>query len=278
MLESGSRHRRISQWLPVNPFRRLIRLSCAARMVGRQQAARSEKELAGYDAGRAYSNRVRVALITANLGRIDPDLQCHHCDQVLPEGWEFDRYYFTEANFPLRPNAMHPRLQAKIPKMFGWKILPGYDYYIWLDAAFSLSHEGSVMWLVGQCRKADLAIFRHPERNSIQEELEYVEAKMSEGLEYLINRYAGEPMREQVQTYLQDKRFVDNGLFAGGAFIYRDNPLARQLLSDWFSHCCLHSVQDQLSLPYLVQLTGCRVRRFNENELNNPYVKYHWSH
>jgi hypothetical protein len=61
---------------------------------------------------------------------------------------------FTDANFPPRPLAMTSRLQAGIPKMFGWQLRPGHDVYIWIDASRGLLRDDSVAWFLEQLEPA----------------------------------------------------------------------------------------------------------------------------
>lgn len=174
---------------------------------------------------------------------------------------------------------MRPILQAKIPKMFAWQMIPECDFYIWCDACITLSHHDTVAWLLEQLGDADIAFFKHPEgRNSVQSELDYMENCMNtpgamQG--YLMERYHGEPMRNQVETYLKKPGFVDDHLYAGGVFIYRNNVHTFAMLESWFMQNLLHSIQDQLSLPYVLAQSNCEVKTIDENIYDNIYVQRH---
>lgn len=215
---------------------------------------------------------MKVAVITANVGSIDPVFE--NVEQTPSEGWEVTIHKYTGDSLR-RGLAFKPRMQAKIPKMLGWQLVPDMDYYIWLDAAFTLARPDSVEWLVRRCGDADMTVFKHPVRQTILQELEFMEGLWDE---YLSSRYEGEPMREQVETYLKDPQFRDTFLCTMGAFIYRNTPRAQKTLKEWFMQNCLWSVQDQLSFPYVVQVKGCEINVMKEHPLQNEYVKYHWSH
>ena len=45
-------------------------------------------------------------------------------------------------------------------------------------------------------------------------------------------------------------------------------------MKEWFYHNCLWSVQDQLSLPYLLQKFKTNYKLFKGNVYNNEYTKY----
>ena len=155
-----------------------------------------------------------------------------------------------------RINAMHPRLRAKMPKMLQWSDFPGYDYYIWVDSKLRMDNPKAAESLVKACSDKDACFYRHSARNSIRLELEHVIDNLNNGSQYLIDRYAGEDMAGQVSSYLADSNFVDHSLFECGAFVYSSRVVQNpdlNLFKEWFYHNCIWSVQDQLSLPYLLQ-------------------------
>lgn len=220
---------------------------------------------------------MRIAYLSANLGYIDLDLQRRH----TPQSVEADFFYFTELNYPLRDSAMSPRLQAKIPKMLGWDMVPGYDVYIWADACITLSSPDAIAWLLAQLGDNDMALFRHQDkRTSIRDEISFMEEHMegrsgdNYARDYLNERYATEPMREQIARYLQDPEFPDDKLFSAGMFIYRPSGLVKATLKEWFYHCCRWSVQDQISLPYILEKSGLKVSTIDEGITTNPWVRY----
>lgn len=225
----------------------------------------------------------RIAFISANLGKIDPYLQDMHVKQVLPKGIKLDFFYFDETNFPLRDSAMLPRLQAKIPKMTGWDLVPGYDIYIWADAVITLSSNNAVKWMFDKLGNADIALFRHQDnRTSIAEELSFMQNHMSGATgndfaeEYLNSRYKTEPMKEQVTKYLLDQEFSDDSLYSAGLFIYRNTNKMQIAMLDWLLHNVLYSVQDQLSLPYILQKHRCVVNTIDAEIVNNEITEYYW--
>lgn len=227
----------------------------------------------------ATGNAVRLALISAQLGGERKNLSCDYLRQELPAGWTLDTFFFDDFNFPPRPS-LSPRLQAKIPKMLGYELVPGYDFYIWIDSSFVLSHPGAAAWFVRSLAENDIAVFRHPHRGSIAEELSYLEQALAEGEPYLVQRYRGEPLREQVELYLSDPSFRDDALYALGAFVYRKEMLARpgaNLFPLWYYHNARYTIQDQLSFPYLsatLAATGLRQGILPGGIFDNPYIAF----
>lgn len=180
----------------------------------------------------------------------------------------YDFIRLDDSNFPTRHKSMHPRLVGKIPKMLAWELYPWYDIYIWIDAPFSMKKSTSLQWYLDQLGDKQAAFFKHPNRDSVVQELEFMEELMSKGDGYLLQRYEGEPMGQQVEAYLKDCDYKDNSLFACTSFIYtRDLVINKfdNVLKEWFHHNCRWSVQDQLSLPYLLQKYKITYNVINED-------------
>lgn len=164
---------------------------------------------------------------------------------------------FSEQSHPTRARAMHPRLAGKIPKMLAWATNPGYDYYVWIDSCFALTRPDAVAWFLDQVGDHDAVFFPHRSRTSVAAELEFVLSGMAAGDEYLLDRYGGEDIRNQVAAYLSDSTFEDSRLIEAGAFIYSSRIVqdARSnVMKEWFYQNCRWSVEDQLSLPYVLHL------------------------
>ena len=219
------------------------------------------------------TNDIKIAVISANLGGIDPDYSSEHVKQRLPENVKLDFFNFTNETYPVRGKVMSPRLQAKIPRMMGWKLKPGYDYYVWLDSAITLKHETSIMWLLNQC--ADIALFKHPFLDCIRDEVGFIIQEMSTNNGYLIDRYQYEPLAEQLETYSKDPDFVDDKNFAAGVFMYRNTPETQKFMTTWLMHCVLYSINDQVSFPYVMLKHKCEVNGIEGDIYDNNFFEYH---
>lgn len=154
------------------------------------------------------------------------------------------------------------------PKMLAWQMYGGYDVYLWIDAPFSMKKETSLQWYLDQLGDKDAAFFKHPNRNSIEEEYEFMDTLMSKGDNYLLQRYEGESMGGQVSRYLDDDGYTDDRLFACTSFIYTKKIVENKeynVMKEWFFHNCIWSVQDQLSLPYLLHKFNINYNTINED-------------
>jgi hypothetical protein len=211
---------------------------------------------------------MKTLLLSANLGEFDKPQE--HCLQDLPG---LNMKMFGDDNFPPRSRSMSPRLQARIPKMFGWDLCPDFDYYIWLDASFRLRDGKAARYLTREVDYADFAFYAHPKRHSIREEAEHIQNRIEAGSRYLTDRYKDEDLEGQLRAISQDG-YVDDCLYATMVFAYRPTPRVKNLLTEWWVHTSrFHSV-DQLALPYLLWEHGCSVSVLKGDPYNSPWIEY----
>lgn len=207
---------------------------------------------------------MKTIILTANLGDfdtpVDPVRQTTHVS--------FCR--FTDENFP-PVTGLTPRLQYRLPKMFGWQFMPGYDVYIWLDGSFSLPRGDSVEWLLEQLGDVDMALFKHPWRNTIQEETDHIEEHLRAEKPYITSRYKNGFHQEQLADIKLDKDYVDDRLFTSTAFVYRDSEPVRDALRMWWLHTSRYFTVDQLALPYVTR--NLKVNVIEDNQYKTPYLE-----
>lgn len=188
---------------------------------------------------------MRVAVITANLGAFDATVT-----HVPQEGVEVDVHVFTDADLPPRPLSLSPRLLAKIPKCFALDLRPGYDAYLWIDASLALSRSDSVRWFLDQMDGRTLAIFRHPHRNTVGEEADFLRTKLPHS-RYLQKRYLGEDLDGLMAA--MGPEAVTLPLYAAGCFCYKAQSDVPEALREWWGWVTRYHANDQLSLPYVLQ-------------------------
>jgi hypothetical protein len=216
---------------------------------------------------------IKVAIITANLGDFDPVVE--YTPQLLPADIEMSVFRFHDENFPPRPHAMTPRMQARIPKMFGWQLVPNFDIYIWVDGSCAMLNNESVKWFVDAIRgTTDIVLFKHPDRKSIREEYEYLKQKIGEGNKYLCARYEGEFDDEQMAVIKADFQYTDDMLYASTCFVYKNNRRVHQMLKEWWYHTSRYHIIDQLSLPYVVKNSDCVALSLDINVYAFQYLTY----
>lgn len=204
---------------------------------------------------------MNVYVLTASLGNFDRIEQ--PIEQSMPFGW----WCFKDEDFP--PIAgLSPRLQYRIPKTQGWQIKPGADVYIWLDGSMKFARRDSLEWLVGQLGDGDMAIFKHPDRKTIREEVEYLEAKKDHP--YIKARYENGLHKEQLAE-VDATAYSDDRLWASTLFAYRPNGAVRAMMKDWLYTSVRYFTCDQVALPYLAWCHGVDVREIDLNPFKNEY-------
>jgi hypothetical protein len=177
----------------------------------------------------------KVRIVTADFGN-----HINNFHYNLPNQnstlYDIDYECLTDKNTPSRHNSLHPRTKGKIPKMLDW-VEHDADYYIWFDSKFKVVNDNFVEEIIQDLGDFDLGLIKHPQRDSIKSELEFMEKEMINKNDYLISRYEGERMKEQVNFYLSDSNFVDNKLFGLGFFIYSKKLVENKgynIFTDWF--------------------------------------------
>lgn len=173
-----------------------------------------------------------TAVVSANIGQFE---------KPIDDG----RITITEKEFPLRDKSMTPRLQARIVKTHMWQFVPGYDYYLWIDGSCRLK---SKQWFIDQLGDSDIAVMRHPHRETVVEEAEYLQHRLDIECPYITPRYENEDITGQM---LQINPNLP--LYASTAFIYRDSPKVRAAMRHWYYHIARWHVIDQLSFSWCIK-------------------------
>lgn len=220
----------------------------------------------------------RVAVVSANLGAYDHDVPWPTLE--APLGVEVSVHRFTDANLPPRPMAMTPRLQCGLLKWFGYEFVPGADLYLWIDASCVPTAQAvpwfchRLSWVYDRLQLSDLALFAHPDRQTIRQEYEFMRARLAHpGERYLTSRYRGEWLDEQF-AMIADAGYAEAQLFASTAFMYRPSRVVRELLKEvWYGKTRWH-LHDQLYLAYAVAQSECTVSVIRENYLKCPALTY----
>lgn len=213
---------------------------------------------------------MRIAILSANLGDFDKVVE--PVEQELPEGIESITYHcYTDEDFP-PITGLTPRLQYRIPKYFGWQMFPGYDYYIWLDGGCSFLRSDSVKWYLSQLDKADMALFKHPSRRNIRQEVEHIEEHLQLGKPYITPRYKNGLHKEQLAVIQADKTYKDDKLFASTTFIYQNNARVQAMMHDWWFYQSRYFTCDQVVLPWLFDGWGIKYKTFDQRIYQTGYM------
>lgn len=208
----------------------------------------------------------KVAILSANLNSFDKVVE-----PVKQKGIDFTYHCFTDEDFP-PITGLTPRLQYRIPKMFGWQMFPRYDYYIWLDGSLAITRDDAVKWFLEELGSADIAVFKHPTRKTIQEECDHIEDHLQKGKPYITSRYKNGLHKGQLADIKLDKDYTDDHLYASTAFIYKNSRKVRKTLSYWWSHQSRYYTCDQLAFTYALKDLNVKVIE------ENPFKASHLTH
>jgi len=206
---------------------------------------------------------MKIAVISANLGSFEKPT--HHVEQSTPA----DYFLFNDENFPPRFNAMTPRLQARLVKMFMYQMKPGYHYYIWIDSSCILSHKDSIQWFMNHLEGANMAVFKHPHRNTIGEEAKYIKHRLDIKTSYITSRYENEILDDQMSEINEPGL----PLYATTAFIMRNTYDMHTLMKEWWYGTSRYHIVDQIWLPYAIKKTYCKVNVIPDNFMKCDYIK-----
>jgi hypothetical protein len=209
---------------------------------------------------------MKVCVYSANLGNFDSPKP--NAEQTV--GHEF--CLFTDENFRPRTKSMTPRLQARIVKMFGWQLVPDYDVYIWHDASTRLSRPDTVQWLLDKVQEHDIAVFKHPNRNTVLEEADYLKHRLiiekhEPKRRYVLSRYEGEDIDGALSEVDPNRE-----LFASTVFVYRNFPNVQKALKEWFYYTSRYHSIDQLGLPEAIK--DLRVNVIPDKYMECQYLEH----
>jgi hypothetical protein len=204
---------------------------------------------------------MKLAILSANLNNFDtvkPPV-----DQTLPEGIErIDYHCYTDDDFP-PITGLTPRLQYRIPKLYGWEMFPGYDYYIWLDGGCSLLRPDCVEYYLEQLGDADIAFFKHPTRSNLREEVAHIQEHLDLGKPYITSRYKNGLHQEFLDKILTEG-YPDKTLYASTVFIYRNTDKVSNFLEEWWKLQSRYFTCDQVQLSYALWKHNMDVVTFDQ--------------
>lgn len=210
-----------------------------------------------------------TALITAVYGGYDPI-------RTLPADHGFDEAICVTDGLTdvgegwtviIEPRDEHPRLAAKRPKMLPW-LFTDCEQAVWLDGSFEIASPTFSTWAKNHLLHNDFVVWAHPEnRVDIRQEAEVC---------WYWAKYLDYPIREQVAAYAADGMPENWGLFACGTLGWRFTDQTRALGENWYQEQVRWSIQDQISLPYLLWRDGIRFGVWQANEYDNPYLRLRW--
>lgn len=220
----------------------------------------------------------RVVVITANYGSMD----CvrPQAEQDIAVDWVCvtDQPSFPPLPWrsaPRKAAVLDPRLAAKTAKMTPWDVIPGYDFYIWIDASMEVTSPSFAREALEDLGDAPVAVWRHPRRDCV-----YEEAAASVGAESQ-GKYDPVALAKQTGWYAECGLQPHSGLYACGTVAWNmAHPGTSSIGYSWLNENDVWSVQDQLSLPFVFHMLGGAPALFRHDQMDgwdprNPWLRIH---
>lgn len=193
---------------------------------------------------------MKVAIVTANVGNIDDVLPVP--EQSIP----CDVFCYNEANLPYPLTNVDNRLKAKYIKLRTHKIFPDYDAYIWIDGRVEIITPDFARDMMTALHGYQMAIFRHKDRKNSFEELQYILDQIKKGNSYHVERYALQPIGEELAFCRQEGLPQDFPLFWCGLFARWNDKIMNAFFDEWWIKCLEFSTFDQALFSYLAWKDG----------------------
>lgn len=210
---------------------------------------------------------MRIAIVTANFAGYDPL-------SPAPQGFD-DAVVVTDSpghaaegwRVHLETMPGDPRLAGKRPKMMPW-LYTDCDAAVFMDASIEVTHHQLREWAEQSLTAHDLVLWSHPEgRTCLRQEAEVCQDWP---------KYSPYDMRGQVQHYDAEGMPTDWGLFACGVIGWRFTDDAKRFGNMWLQEQHDWSIQDQVSLPYLLWREGKAFGIWPANQYQNPFFRIRW--
>lgn len=198
-------------------------------------------------------------IISANIGDFDNIQE--------PEfGVPYRCYTDQDLPFPL-PN-LNNRLKGKYLKIQTHRFRDE-PRWVWLDGSVQPVGKGLQKYLFGLLsdQGADVAIPLHPDRSNVYDELNYILDGMKDGRQYLIDRYAKEPLAEELEFYYRQGLPADFPLYACRMFARVNSPRVNEAFNDWWMGCLEYSNFDQTYFSYVCYKHKLKIASFKYSDV-----------
>ena len=133
-------------------------------------------------------------------------------------------------------------------KVLPFAFLPDYDYYFWIDSTHTLQANPQEV-ISKYLSDSDVAVFKHPQRNCIYIEGEFVKQIKFDHPNLL---------EDQLEFYKDMCYPKNNGLYELPVRVQRNTKLTQQMGWMWWEQICMFSSRDQISFPFVCHQLGIK--------------------
>ena len=176
---------------------------------------------------------MKIAVVTSSIG----------ANGLLPIKWTVHPVLKFSSD-PTYEN----RRNAKVYKILPFAFLPDYDYYFWVDSTHILD-ANPVEVIDTYLKDTDIAVFKHPERDCI-----YIEGNFVKQIGFDHSNL----LEEQLDFYENMCYPSHNGLYELPVRVQRNTNLTQCMGWKWWEQICMFSSRDQISFPFVCHQLGIK--------------------
>jgi hypothetical protein len=163
----------------------------------------------------------------------------------------------------VEPSDAHPRLAAKRPKARP-DLYTDCEASLWMDGSVHVLDVGFVELVRHRLEQHELVLWEHPEdRDCFLQEARHCHDWL---------KYRDEPVLQQAQHYLEQGMPEHFGLWAAGGIARRHTDRMAAFGDAWLEEMERWTIQDQVSLPYLLWRDGIEPGTFGIDQFDNDMV------
>lgn len=168
-----------------------------------------------------------------------------------------------EIRYIERPVGVSPRRWAKRFKMLPHAFLPEFSQSLWVDGTVRVDSSTFAAEALACAEPSGIAMFAHPERDDVVDEA---------NVSLTMPKYQTEPIAPQVEHYIRNGLPRHSGLWCGGIIARHHTKLVRELGEAWLAEVDRWSIQDQLSLAWIVHQRNITPGAFPSSLYQNPWL------
>lgn len=187
---------------------------------------------------------MKIAVVVANTGNID------NIKGLPKQSLDIEYHLFHDGNLPFPLPNLSARMRARYIKIMMHRYLPEYDYYVWIDGRAEIISKDFVKEFVANIEGFDVAMFRHWERETVDDEMLFIQDRMREGNHYLLSRYGNQQIDKEAWFYIEQE-IQQSQLYATTLFIRRNEKKVNAAFDEWFIRCVEFSHFDQTMYSYI---------------------------
>jgi hypothetical protein len=134
------------------------------------------------------------------------------------------------------------RRNAKIYKIMPQIMIPGYDYYLWVDSVCEVI-ESPFSIVEKYLKNSDIAVFKHRERDCVYKEIDECIKLDVDHCDLLV---------KQKDDFIKTGYPDNNGLYELPVIGWKNTQKSRELSMRWWEIICRYTSRDQTTLPFVL--------------------------